>query len=192
MTAKEIAAALRAAKTLDHGTLAPLYEYRAAKARTGAPTDIETALLVAANECQRALDRLTACCEEERGAFARAADALNGGGMAMNFASYLLTRQNNFEAIVYHEVFRARREAFLTILDAFEALADRIVATPEERAQKDAERAQQEAAKRAAAIAAWCKLSAGALAATAQARGLPCDGKKAEIAARLVDAGATP
>ncbi len=182
MTPTEIAAHLIAQTALSEETMAPLYDYRREKRETGAPVDLESAVLYAAVKCQDASDRLRESLEKTAKDAAKYEAILAKDGPRFGDGGWL-PRAENVEALGY--VLVARREAFQNVLEAWAAVADRIVATDEDRARAAAEKREQ-------AIQRWASAPLRDLRAAAKSRGLNVGTDKNEIAAAIVDAGITP
>ena len=138
MTPREIAEALRAAKSLNADDLEPLRVYTEAKRATGAPLAVEEAVLSAAHECREAFRVLVRATESERGSREYALDVFKAQGIASRLQGFVLAQQHDQTVAVLYEVHRVRREAFLMLVDVFASVADRIVATPEEQAAETA------------------------------------------------------
>lgn len=188
MTPKEIAETMIAATSLTEETgLAELYAYRRAKRATGAPADLESAVLHAGRECQDAADALAKYLKRAAEEAAKNAAYIAEHGVRFwEQTWFVLDGRTSAESL--GRVLRAKREHFQALIAAWAAVADRIVATDEDRARA----AEEKARWREAQIAAWCKKPKAVLAERAAGRCLPDTGTREEIAARLVDAGAMP
>lgn len=134
MTAQEIAAALLSAPHLDDDAIEPLREFRRAKRKTGAPTDLEDNAIVAAEaliEHVAALRIYLARAEKE------AHDALEAMALAdrhVFFRTWFqLDNRNSAEKLA--AIAADRHKAFADAIRLWAALTDRIVATPEETAR---------------------------------------------------------
>ncbi len=186
-TAKEIADAMLAATSLTEETgLADLYAYRSAKRATGAPVDMERAVIHAGRECQQACDALAEHLKRAAAEATSRAAALAGCGVRyMESTWFVLDGRVTADALAAN--LRAKREHFQSLVEVWVSLADRIVATDEDRAEKAAELARY----RAARIAEIAKRPKPALVAAATSKGIAVTGTREEIAAALVDAGVT-
>lgn len=180
MTPKEIAAYLRAQKTFNETTLAPLDEYIQVKRATGAPVDLERGVMHAALAAQSAtndlvehLDGVVASVQSIRAELA-ASSIYNVGYRPTRLATeyYLAKRAGAVDVL-------------LSLLYAWESLADRIVATDEDRAAYAAKRRQFK-------IDELSNRTARDLRALAKAQGLKVGTNCREIATALVDSGYEP
>lgn len=189
MTPKDIAEAMIAATSLTEETgLADLYAYRRAKRATGAPTDLESAVLRAGRECQEAADALGTYLTRAAAEATKNAAYIAAHGVRFSEQTwFVLDGRTTAEAL--GRVLRAKREHFQALVAAWSAVADRLVATEDDRVRVAEEKAQA----REAQIAAWCKKPKPSIVATAVSKGVAVPmGTREEIAARLVDAGHLP
>lgn len=179
MTPKEIAAHIMQQTTFTEETLAPLYEYRRAKRATGAPVDLESAIIHAARECEEMRESLRQYLMRAADEAAKRLATLDAVGVQMEDPTWFyLDGRQNAEAINRRMV--AARKHLAALVDAWEAVADRIVATDEDRARM----AEQ---KRAQRVAELTQLPVRELRAMARYRGLNGTGKD-ELAAALAAA----
>ena len=186
MTPKEIADHLLAQTTLTEEIMEPMLAYRRAKRATGAPVDLEDAIIHAAHKMLEAEAELRTHLERARKEATEALEAMTRNGLRVGDYSltwFVLDGRQTAQGL--HETLRAARSAFRSILEAWAAVADRIVATDEDRAQKAAE-------NRSRAIAQFATLSTRELRSLARARGLHAGVDRREIAEALVDAGVAP
>jgi hypothetical protein len=183
-TVKEIADALIAAPHLTDDALADLYEYRREKRATGAPTDLESAVIHAAKECQDAADALVKHLDKAaKEATANAAHLAQYGVRFGEQTWFVLDGRTSAEQL--NRALRAKREQFQALVVTWAAVADRIVATPEDIARRVEE-------QRAQWVAAWESRTVRDLRAAAKKSGLNVGTDRAEIARALVDAGVEP
>lgn len=179
MTPQEIAAYIMLQTTFTEETLAPLYEYRRAKRATGAPVDLECAILHAARECQSVADVLR---DHLKRAAQEAADGLSAvmeRGVRFGLPTWFAL-DGRVDAEEIAQRLYDRRAALQALVEAWAAIADRIVATDEDRARMAEE-------KRACRIAELSRLPVRELRAMARYRGLNGTGKD-ELAAALAAA----
>lgn len=180
MTPTEIAAHVMQQTTLTEETIAPLYEYRRNKRVTGAPVDLEDAVVHAANECQDAADALARYLHKAMAEAAKQANAMAQHGVRFGEATWF-TLDGHTSAEALNRALHVKREHFQALVVAWAAVANRIIATDEDRARHAAE-------KRATAIRQLSALPARELRQMAKDRGLKVGIGREEIATALVDA----
>jgi hypothetical protein len=184
MTPTEIATHLIAQTALTEETMAPIYEYRREKRATGAPTDLEIAVIHAAKECQDAADALARYLHEATTEAAQRANIMARHGVRFSEQTWFtLDSRTNAESL--NRVLRTKREHFQALVATWAAVADRIVATDEDRARAAAE-------KRERAVATFSQQPVRDLRALAAKHGIKVGTGRAEIATALVDAGVEP
>jgi hypothetical protein len=184
MTPTEIATHLIALTALTEETMAPIYEYRREKRATGAPVDLENAVIYAAQECQDAADALARYLHRATTEATQQANAIAQHGVRYGETTWF-TLDSRTSAESLSRALCAKREQFQTLVATWAAVADRIVATDEDRARAAAE-------KRERAVAALSQRSARDLRAIATKHGIKVGTGRAEIATALVDAGVGP
>ena len=184
MNTTEIAAALLAATTLTEETTAPIREYRRTKRATGAPVDLEDAVVHAANRCQEAVEVLRDHLLRARREADERIAALDHAGARMGQHVWFLL-DGRVTANDLNARLCAARERFEDAVRLWAALADRIVATPEDTAR----RAEEQRARR---IDAWRAKPVRDLRAAAKAAGLHVGTDRVDIACALAAAGVDP
>lgn len=183
MTTTEIVTALITATNLTEEAMEPLLAHRREKRATGAPTDLEDAVVHAAHKMLEAEAELRDYLVRVRKEADEAIEIMAHGGL--RFGDYCPTwfvLDGRQTAQGLHEKLRAARDAFRSVLEAWAAVADRIVATDEDRARKASE-------DRDRAIRRLAALPARDLRRMAKERGLSVGTDRTEVAAALVDAG---
>ncbi len=186
MNTTEIAADLLAATTLTEETTAPIREYRRTKRATGAPVDLEDAVVHAANRCQEAVEVLRDHLLRARREADERIAALDHAGARMGQHVWFVL-DGHVTANDLNARLGAARERFEDAVRLWAALADRIVATPEDM-KRHAEY------QRAWRLNAWGGVTLKALKAAVAKHGikLPRDASRAETNAALADAGVDP
>lgn len=182
MTPKEIADHLRAQKTFDVDTMAPLDGYTQTKRATGAPVDLERSIRAATAEVESAVYALQEHVESSRRELGNLAHYAMQGAQ-FKARNYALPQHKPTE--FYLSDLAGKQAHLNTLLDLWVSLADRIVATDEDRAAYAAKRRQFK-------IDELSNRSARDLRALAKAQGLKVGTNCREIAEQLVDAGYEP
>ena len=184
MNTTEIAAALLAATTLTEETTAPIREYRRTKRATGAPVDLEDAVVHAANRCQEAVEVLRDHLLRARREADERIPAIDHAGARLGQHEWFLL-DGRVTANDLNARLCAARERFEDAVRLWAALADRIVATPEDTAR----RAEEQRARR---IDAWRAKPVRETRAAAKAAGLKVGTDRVNIATALAAAGVDP
>ena len=149
MNAQDIAAALIAAPRLTYDSLEPLREFRAAKRKTGAPVDLESEVVHAAEKYMEAIETLREYLMRAEKEAKEALESMATGDRYVLHRTWLQF-DNRVNAERLAATAADRHRMLLSALDLWVTLESRIVATPADvAAMAEQARAAEAAAARA-------------------------------------------
>jgi len=129
MNAQDIAAALIAAPRLTYDSLEPLREFRSAKRRTGAPVDLESEVVHAAEKYMESVETLREYLTRAEKEAKEALESMaTGDQYVLHRTWFQLDNRVNAERLAATAADRHRM--LLSALDLWTTLESRIVATP--------------------------------------------------------------